>query len=67
MSGLAVREGKNYQFDFLKPSHSLYYLFNRLVEQYRTILTPPKEKLEGLKRDSEDKFAVSYSLNFSYH
>ncbi|GAA6060352.1 hypothetical protein JCM10212_004536 [Sporobolomyces blumeae] len=40
---LASRESRNYQFDFLRPSHSLFGYFNRLVEQYTKILVPSKE------------------------
>ncbi|BGP56527.1 SF3a splicing factor complex subunit [Rhodotorula sphaerocarpa] len=42
-SDLAARESRNYQFDFLRPSHSLFGYFNRLVEQYTKILVPSKE------------------------
>lgn len=35
---LGSRESGNYQFDFLRPSHSLFGYFNRLVEQYTRVL-----------------------------
>jgi splicing factor 3A subunit 1 len=47
---LAQREASNYQFDFLKPSHSLFGYFNRLVEQYTRVLIPQKPDLENLRR-----------------
>ena len=34
-SNLSTREGRSYQFEFLRPSHSLFGYFNRMVEQYR--------------------------------
>ncbi|SCV73492.1 BQ2448_7418 [Microbotryum intermedium] len=49
-SELASREGRNYQFDFLRPTHSLFGHFNRLVEQYTKILMPSDEFRNGLRR-----------------
>lgn len=49
---LATREAGNYQFDFLKPSHSLFGYFNRLVEQYTKVLMAPQETLDQLDRQS---------------
>ncbi|POY73249.1 hypothetical protein BMF94_3583 [Rhodotorula taiwanensis] len=49
-SDLAARESRNYQFDFLRPSHSLFGYFNRLVEQYTKILVPSKEFLGRVER-----------------
>ncbi|PFH52369.1 hypothetical protein AMATHDRAFT_46246 [Amanita thiersii Skay4041] len=49
LATLSAREGRNYQFDFLRPTHSLFPYFNRLVEQYTKILHPNKEMLEQLK------------------
>ncbi|KAK0210563.1 Pre-mRNA splicing factor PRP21 like protein-domain-containing protein [Desarmillaria ectypa] len=54
LNSLSMREGRNYQFDFLRPHHSLFGYFNRLVEQYTKVLFPDKEMLEQLKsRTSE--------------
>ncbi|KAF8630071.1 hypothetical protein AX15_003128 [Amanita polypyramis BW_CC] len=49
LATLSAREGRNYQFDFLRPTHSLFPYFNRLVEQYTKMLHPDKEMLEQLK------------------
>lgn len=55
LANLSVREGRNYQFDFLRPTHSLFGYFNRLVEQYTKILQPNTEVLGQLKeRTKED-------------
>lgn len=51
-SDLSARESGNYQFDFLRPSHSLFGYFNRLVEQYTKVLMAPKESLDLLERQS---------------
>jgi splicing factor 3A subunit 1 len=48
LATLSTREGRNYQFDFLRPTHSLFGYFNRLVEQYSKVLMPSKEVLDTL-------------------
>lgn len=52
LASLSAREGRNYQFDFLRPTHSLFGYFNRLVEQYTKVLYPDKETLEQLRERS---------------
>lgn len=42
-STLQKREGRSYQFEFLRPSHSLFGFFNRLVEQYQMVMEPSAE------------------------
>jgi len=49
LASLSAREGRNYQFDFLRPTHSLFGYFNRLVEQYSKVINPSKEALEQLR------------------
>lgn len=56
LANLSEKEGRNYQFDFLRPSHSLFVYFNRLVEQYTKILHPDKEALEQLKSRTEEGY-----------
>ena len=51
---LSQREGRNYQFDFLRPTHSLFSYFNRLVDQYSKVLHPSKEMLEQLKERAQE-------------
>ncbi|OZJ05568.1 hypothetical protein BZG36_01717 [Bifiguratus adelaidae] len=58
MTELAQREARNYQFDFLRPTHSLHAFFNKLVKQYTYVLMAPKELTEALKRNSEDKYHI---------
>ena len=52
---LSSREARNYQFEFLQPSHSLFGYFNRLVEQYTRVLYPDKEMLEQLKNQTREE------------
>ncbi|KAK7454123.1 hypothetical protein BaRGS_00039595 [Batillaria attramentaria] len=46
------REQRNYLFDFLRPQHSLFNYFTKLVEQYTKILIPPKNLKEKLAKES---------------
>ncbi len=60
MAKIAQREAKNYQFDFLRPAHSLFAYFTRLVEQYTKILIPREGVKEKLERAVKDKFSVRF-------
>lgn len=61
LTGLSQRESRNYQFDFLRPNHSLFPYFTKLVEQYTKVLIPPKTLKEVLQVNATDKPKV---LNF---
>ncbi|KAF8448033.1 Pre-mRNA splicing factor PRP21 like protein-domain-containing protein [Boletus edulis BED1] len=54
LAALSQREGRNYQFDFLRPNHSLFGYFNRLVEQYMKVLYPDKEILSYIHERAQD-------------
>lgn len=54
LASLSVKEGRNYQFDFLRPTHSLFGYFNRLVEQYAKVLSPDKEALERIQARAQE-------------
>ncbi|EKM55687.1 uncharacterized protein PHACADRAFT_256487 [Phanerochaete carnosa HHB-10118-sp] len=54
LATLSQREGRNYQFDFLRPTHSLFGCFNRLVDQYSRVLHPQKEMMEQLKERTKE-------------
>ena len=54
LAALSTREGRNYQFDFLRPTHSLFPYFNRLVDQYTKVIHPAKETLGELKERTQD-------------
>ncbi|KAJ3065066.1 hypothetical protein HK102_008036, partial [Quaeritorhiza haematococci] len=55
MTSLSQREQRNYQFDFLRPNHSLFNYFTKLVEQYTKILSPPKNIKERLSGNVKNK------------
>jgi len=60
---LAQRESTNYQFDFLRPQHSLYQFFTRLTDQYSELLNArgsdggkaEQTRIEELTKNVEDK------------
>lgn len=52
LTNLMNREQRNYQFDFLRPQHSLFQYFTKLLEQYTKILIPPKDLMARLKVES---------------
>lgn len=54
LSALSVREGRNYQFDFLRPTHSLYGYYNRMVESYQKVMTPAPGQIEDIIRTDAD-------------
>ncbi|KAJ1547172.1 hypothetical protein HK096_004084 [Nowakowskiella sp. JEL0078] len=58
MSALSARERNNAQFDFLRPSHSLFGYFTKLIEQYRKIMRPSKATEAKLKTNVENRFEV---------
>lgn len=63
---LSQREGGNYQFDFLRPQHSLNMYFNRLVEQYKDLIegetadggAPQKKRIAEMQANVDNRFNV---------
>ncbi|KAJ3319048.1 splicing factor 3a, subunit 1 [Boothiomyces sp. JEL0866] len=55
MTDLGQREQKNFQFDFMRPSHSLYPYFTRLVDQYSRVLIPPPHIFPLLELNSTNR------------
>ncbi|KAL2831216.1 Pre-mRNA splicing factor PRP21 like protein-domain-containing protein [Aspergillus cavernicola] len=66
MTALSQREARNFQFDFLRPQHSLYQFFTRLVDQYTILLRPDgvdqatseKKRIAELEQNVKNKFHV---------
>ncbi|XP_048066524.1 splicing factor 3A subunit 1 [Megalobrama amblycephala] len=58
LTQLMQKEQRNYQFDFLRPQHSLFNYFTKLVEQYTKVLIPPKGLLLKLKKEAENSREV---------
>ncbi|KAB7496266.1 Splicing factor 3A subunit 1 [Armadillidium nasatum] len=57
LTTLMNREQRNNQFDFLRPQHSLFQYFTRLLEQYTKVLIPPKDLMKRLEAESLDSQA----------
>lgn len=55
LTNLMAREQRNFQFDFLRPQHSLFQYFTKLLEQYTKVLMPPKDLMRYLKEESYDR------------
>ena len=66
MTTLSQRETRNYQYDFLRPQHSLYQFFSRLVDQYTLLLQSgsadgekaKKARMRDLEQNTQDKFNI---------
>jgi len=71
LTSLMKIEARNYQFDFLRPQHSLFNYFTKLVEQYTKILIPPKDLLGKLRKEAESHHAildqVKYRMEWAKH
>ncbi|XP_030592957.1 splicing factor 3A subunit 1 [Archocentrus centrarchus] len=64
LTQLMQKEQRNYQFDFLRPQHSLFNYFTKLVEQYTKILIPPKGLLAKLKREADNPKEVMDQVRY---
>ncbi|KAJ6087016.1 hypothetical protein N7467_005930 [Penicillium canescens] len=66
MTALSQREARNFQFDFLRPQHSLYQFFTRLVDQYTILLraegideaSSSVKRIAELEQNVQNKFRV---------
>lgn len=66
MTSLSQKEAGNFQFDFLRPQHSLYQFFSRLVDQYTDLLNgdsvdsgrPQKKRIVDLEANVSDRFRI---------
>ncbi|KAI1433697.1 Pre-mRNA splicing factor PRP21 like protein-domain-containing protein [Xylaria sp. CBS 124048] len=68
MTALSQREAGNYQFDFLRPNHSLHNFFQHVIDQYSLLLRAggidgeggraQHERVTELQRNVDDKFHI---------
>ncbi|ROT75310.1 putative splicing factor 3A subunit 1-like [Penaeus vannamei] len=63
LTTLMNREQRNNQFDFLRPQHSLFQYFTRLLEQYTKVLIPPKDLMKRLTEEAQSYKAVMKQVN----
>jgi len=64
LTQLMQKEAKNYQFDFLRPQHTLFQYFSKLVEQYNKVLIPSKNMRAKLKSDLKNQQAILDDVNY---
>lgn len=53
--GLSSREHTNPQFNFLKPTHSLFSFFTSLADAYSRVMMPDKGLRTALTADANDR------------
>ncbi len=64
LTNLMNKEQRNYQFDFLRPQHSLFQYFTKLLEQYTKVLIPPKDLLKKLGEESGGERTVKDQIDY---
>lgn len=68
MTSLSQREAGNYQFDFLRPNHTLHNFFQHLIDQYTSLMRAggidgeggrlQQERIQELERNVNDKYHI---------
>ena len=61
---LTLREQRNFQFDFLRPQHSLFQYFTKLLEQYTKVLIPPKDLQNKLNFEADNRAHVLEQVSY---
>uniref|UniRef100_A0A8D9DQP7 Splicing factor 3A subunit 1 n=1 Tax=Cacopsylla melanoneura TaxID=428564 RepID=A0A8D9DQP7_9HEMI len=64
LTSLMQKEQRNFQFDFLRPQHSLFQYFTKLLEQYTKILIPPKDMMFRLKDEASSTAAILEEVKY---
>jgi len=64
LTQLMNREQRNYQFDFLRPQHSLFQYFTKLLEQYTKVLLPPKDLQGRLDSEASSRVKINEQVNW---
>ena len=66
LTNLMNKEQRNYQFDFLRPQHSLFQYFTKLLEQYTKVLIPPKDLLKKLGEEALNEALVKDQMEYRW-
>ncbi|CAB3405567.1 unnamed protein product [Caenorhabditis bovis] len=64
LTQLMTREARNFQFDFLKPAHSSFNYFTKLVEQYTKVIVPANNIVEQLRNDATNKKKLMEDIQY---
>lgn len=67
MTALSQREAGNYQFDFLRPNHSLHNFFQHLIDQYSMLLRAGGIDGEGGRVQQERVAELQRNIDDRYH
>lgn len=67
MTQLSQRETGNYQFDFLRPNHSLHNFFQRLVDQYQSLLRAGGMDGNGGKEQQQRIAELEHNIRDKFH
>jgi splicing factor 3A subunit 1 len=67
MTTLSQRETGNYQFDFLRPNHTLHSFFQRLIDQYTALLRAGGMDGEGGKLQQERTRELQANIGDKFH
>ena len=62
LATLALREQRNPQYDFLKPTHMLFSYFTYLVDCYAKIVNPSAQLIEQIEAKCDWKTAMEVSV-----
>jgi splicing factor 3A subunit 1 len=63
LAGIAQREQRNPQFDFLKPTHMLFNYFTSLVDSYSKILLPSAELKSRIHENTSPATVLKHAVN----
>lgn len=58
LQGLSSREMNNPQFNFLRPTHSMFTCFTQLADSYSKVLMPSKDMTEKLRESVVDMTTI---------
>lgn len=64
LTNLMNKESRNPIFDFLKPQHSHFPYFTKLVDQYTKILLPPKDLLDKMRKEIANPFSIMKNVAY---
>ena len=65
MTTLSQKQAGNYQFDFLRPQHSLHQYFSRLVDQYTDLIQAPT--VDGGRRQRGRLSELDLNIKNRFH
>lgn len=63
LAGLATREQRNPQFDFLKPTHALFAYFTALVESYTQVLAKSDAQMKRIEEGMDRMKVLDRSVH----